>query len=108
MVLSFEESCRVQIEQEYGSIVEFKRDVHKAMSVFNQEQIKQVLKAIYEAARKCAEEIIDCDKEIERLQNDKEHLISEFITKAEGINSQIKYLRELKNKEENDDDKKRI
>lgn len=51
---------------------------------------------------------IDCDKEIERLQNDKEHLISEFITKAEGINAQIKYLRELKNKEENDDDKKRI
>lgn len=51
---------------------------------------------------------IDCDKEIERLQKDKEHLISEFITKAEGINAQIKYLRKLKNKEKNDDDNKRI
>ena len=51
---------------------------------------------------------IDCDKEIERLQNDKEHLISEFITKAEGINAQIKYLRELKNKKESNDEHKRV
>ena len=64
MVLAFEESCRVHIEQEYGSIVEFKRDVHKAMSVFNQEQLQKALDAIYEALRKCAEAIIDGIKKI--------------------------------------------
>lgn len=64
MVLAFEESCRAQIEQEYGSIVEFKRDVHKAMSVFNQEQLQKALDEIYEALRKCAESIIEGIKKI--------------------------------------------
>ena len=64
MVLAFEESCRAGIEQEYGSIVEFKRDVHKAVSIFNQDQIQQALEAIYEALRKCAEAIIDGIKKL--------------------------------------------
>ena len=62
MVLALEESYREQIEFEYGSIVEFKRDVHKAMSVFNQEQLQKVPEAIYEALRKCAEVIIEIIK----------------------------------------------
>lgn len=64
MVLAFEESCRADIEQEYGSIVEFKRDVHKAVSIFNQDQMQQALEAIYEALRKCAEAIIDVIKKL--------------------------------------------
>lgn len=64
MVLAFEESCRADIEQEYGSIVEFKRDVHKAVSIFNQDQMQQALEAIYEALRKCAEAIIEGIKKI--------------------------------------------
>ena len=64
MVLAFEESCRAQIEQEYESIVKFKRDVHKAMSVFNQEQLQKALDAIYEALRKCAEAIIEGIKKL--------------------------------------------
>lgn len=64
MVLAFEESCRVQIEHEYGSIVEFKRGVHKAMSVFNQEQLQKALDEIYEALRKCAEAIIEGIKKL--------------------------------------------
>ena len=64
MVLAFEESCRAYIEQEYGSIVEFKRYVHKAVSIFNQDQMQQALEAIYEALRKCAEAIIDVIKKI--------------------------------------------
>ena len=68
MVLAFEESYRAQIEQEYGSIVEFKRNVHKAVSLFNQEQLQKVLEAIldaiYEALRKCAEAIIEIIKKI--------------------------------------------
>ena len=59
MVLALEESYREQIEFEYGSIVEFKRDVHKAMSVFNQEQLQKVPEAIYEALRKCGEAIYE-------------------------------------------------
>ena len=65
MVLAFEESCRADIEQEYGSIVEFKRDVHKAVSIFNQEQMQRALEAIYEALRKCAEAIIEGIKNFE-------------------------------------------
>lgn len=64
MVIAFEESCRAQIEQEYGSIVEFKRDVYKAMSVFNQEQFQKALDEIYEALRKCAETIIEGIKKL--------------------------------------------
>ena len=64
MVLAFEESCRADIEQEYGSIVEFKRDIHKAVSIFNQDQMQQALEAIYEALRKCAEAIIDGIKKL--------------------------------------------
>lgn len=64
MVLAFEESCRADIEQEYGSIIEFKRDVHKAVSVFNQDQMQQALEAIHEALRKCAETIIEGIKKI--------------------------------------------
>lgn len=64
MVFAFEESCRAQIEQEYGSIVKFKRDVHKTMSVFNQEQLQRALDAIYEALRKCAEAIIEGIKKL--------------------------------------------
>lgn len=64
MVLAFEESCRADIEQEYGSIVEFKRDVHKAVSVFNQDQMQQALEAIHEALRKCAETIIEGIKKL--------------------------------------------
>lgn len=64
MILAFEESCRADIEQEYGSIVEFKRDVHKAVSIFNQDQIQQALEAIYEALRKCAEAIIEGIKKL--------------------------------------------
>ena len=64
MVLAFEELCRAGIEQEYGSIIEFKRDVHKAVSIFNQDQIQQALEAIYEALRKCAEAIIDGIKKL--------------------------------------------
>lgn len=64
MVLAFEESCRAYIEQEYGSIVEFKRDAQKAMSIFNQDKMQQILEAIYEAMSKCAEVIID---EIKKL-----------------------------------------
>lgn len=64
MVLAFEESCRADIEQEYGSIVEFKRDVHKAVSIFNQDQMQQALEAIYEALRKCAEAIIEGIKKL--------------------------------------------
>lgn len=64
MVLAFEESCRAEIEQEYGSIVEFKRDVHKAVSIFNQDQLQQALEAIYEALRKCAEAIIEGIKKL--------------------------------------------
>ena len=64
MVLAFEESYRERIEFEYDSIVEFKRDVHKAMSVFNQEQLQKVLEAIYEALRKCAEAIIEGIKKL--------------------------------------------
>ena len=64
MVLAFEESCRADIEQEYGSIVEFKRDVHKAVSIFNHDQMQQALEAIYESLRKCAEAIIDGIKKI--------------------------------------------
>lgn len=64
MVLAFEESCRADIEQEYWSIAEFKRDVHKAVSIFNQDQMQQALEAIYEALRKCAEAIIEGIKKI--------------------------------------------
>lgn len=64
MVLAFEESCRADIEQEYGSIVEFKRDIHKAVSIFNQDQLQQALEAIYEALRKCAEAIIEGIKKL--------------------------------------------
>ena len=64
MVIAFEESYRERIEFEYGSIVEFKRDVHKAMSIFNQEQLQKVLEAIYEALRKCAEAIIEIIKKL--------------------------------------------
>lgn len=64
MVLAFEESCRADIEHEYGSIVEFKRDVHKAVSIFNQDQMQQALKTIYEALRKCAEAIIEGIKKL--------------------------------------------
>lgn len=64
MVLAFEESCRADIEQEYGSIVEFKRDIHKAVNIFNKDQMQQALEAIYEALRKCAEEVIDGIKKL--------------------------------------------
>lgn len=64
MVLAFEESCRADIEQEYGSIVEFKRDVHKAVSIFNKDQMQQALEAIYESLRKCAEAIIEGIKKL--------------------------------------------
>ena len=62
MVIAFEESCRAQIEQEYVSIIEFKRYAYKVMSVFNQEQLQKALDAIYEALRKCAEAIIEIIK----------------------------------------------
>lgn len=39
---------------------------------------------------------IDCDKEIEKLRKDKEGLIDRFVTKAESINAQIRYLKRLK------------
>ena len=64
MIFAFPESCRADIEQEYGSIVEFKRDVHKVVSIFNQDQLQQALEAIYEALSKCAEAIIDGIKKI--------------------------------------------
>ena len=41
---------------------------------------------------------IDCDKEIEKLRKEKEELINKFITKAESINAQIRYLKQLKEK----------
>ena len=59
MVIAFEESCRAQIEQEYVSIIEFKRYVYKATSVFNQEHLQKVPEAIYEALSKCAEAIYE-------------------------------------------------
>jgi len=39
---------------------------------------------------------IDCDKEIERLLEEKNQLIDRFVTKAESINAQIRYLKSLK------------
>ena len=82
MVIAFEESYRERIEFEYGSIVEFKRAVHKVMSVFNQEQIQKVLDAIYEALSKCAEAIIEIIKKT-----------AESLTEA--LQSAIENIREL-------------
>ena len=82
MVIAFEESCRAQIEQEYVSIIEFKRYVYKAMSVFNQEQLQKALDAIYEALRKCAEAIIEIIKKI-----------AESLTEA--LQTAIENIREL-------------
>lgn len=42
------------------------------------------------------EVMIDCDKEIEKLRKEKEELIDKFVTKAENINAQIRYLKSLK------------
>lgn len=86
MVLAFEESCRADIEQEYGSIVEFKRYVHKAVSIFNQDQMQQALEAIYEALRKCAEAIIEGIKKL-----------AESLTEAltEALQPVIQNIREL-------------
>lgn len=39
---------------------------------------------------------LDCDKEIEKLRKEKEELIDKFVTKAESINAQIRYLKSLK------------
>lgn len=44
--------------------------------------------------------VIDCDKEIEKLKNEKEKLIDKFVADAEAINAQIKYLRRLKDSRE--------
>lgn len=41
---------------------------------------------------------IDCDKEIENLRKEKEELIDRFVTKAENINAQTRYLKSLKEK----------
>lgn len=82
MVLAFEESYRERIEFEYGSIVEFKRCVHRVMSVFNQEQLQKALDAIYEALRKCAEAIIEITKKI-----------AESLTEA--LQTAIENIREL-------------
>lgn len=82
MVIAFEESCRAQIEQEYVSIIEFKRYAYKVMSIFNQEQLQKALDAIYEALRKCAEAIIEIIKKI-----------AESLTEA--LQSAIENIREL-------------
>ena len=42
------------------------------------------------------EVIIDCNKEIARLKEEKIKLIDRFVAQAEGINAQIRYLKSLK------------
>lgn len=76
MVFAFPESYRTDIEQEYGSIIEFKRNVHKAISILNQIQLQKAINEIYEADRKCAEAIIEGVKKIaESLTEDLQPVI---------------------------------
>ena len=97
MVLALEESYREQIEFEYGSIVEFKRDVHKAMSVFNQEQLQKVpeaiYEAIYEALRKCGEAIYEALRKCAEAIIEIIKKIAESLTEA--LQPAIENIREL-------------